>query len=100
MGNRSKFVAVTAAGALGLNALRTRRRTRLEHAAEGIADAIMPSVADDAPSKPAPTVDEAHAPGHQHLHRTAASEEESTAPRLRGRPWTKHAHGLRHSGRA
>jgi len=100
MGNRSKFVAVTAAaGALGLNALRARRRARLEHAAEGIVDAIMPSVADDAPSKPAPTADEAHAPGHQHLHRTAATEEDPTAPRLRGRPWTKHAHGLRHPGR-
>ena len=97
MGNRSKFVAAAAVGAVGLNALRTRRRARLEHAAEGIADAIMPSVADDTPSEPAPTAAEAHAPGHQHLQWTAASEEESTAPRLRGRPWTKHAHGLRHS---
>lgn len=101
MGNRSKFVAVTAAaGALGLNALRARRRARLGHAAAGIVDAIMPSVAAEAPSIPAPTADEAHAPGHQHLHRTAATEEDPTAPRLRGRPWTKHAHGLRHPGRA
>ena len=100
MGNRSKFVAVTAAaGAVGLTASRARRRARLEHAAEGIVDAIMPSVAENAPPKPAPVADEAHAPGHQHLHPTAVIEEESTAPRLRERPWTKQAHGLRHPDR-
>ena len=88
MGNRSKFAAVTAAaGALGLNALRARRHARLEHTVEGIVSAIKPSGAADAPSKPAPTADEAHAPGHQHLHRAANTEEASTASRLRGRPW-------------
>ena len=99
MGNRSKFVAVTAAGAVGLTALRARRRARLEHAAEGIVDAIMPSVLDNVPSKPAPIADEAHAPGHQHLQRTPAIEDEPSVPHLRERPWTKHAHGLRHPGR-
>lgn len=96
MGNRSKFVAVTAA-AIGLAGLRARRRARLEPAAEGIVDAIMPSVLDDLPPKAAPIADDAHAPGHQHL--APIEDEPPPVPRLRERPWTKHYHGFRHPGR-
>lgn len=98
MGNRSKFVAATAtAGAVGLAVLRARRHARLEHAAEGIVDAIMPSVADNIPPEPEPIVDEAHAPGHRHL--APVEDEDSPVPRVRERPWTKQRHGLRHPGR-
>ena len=99
MGNRSKFVAVTAtAGAVGLAALRAKRHARLEHAAEGIADAITPSVADNIPSEPEPIADEAHAPGHQHMAPVKADA--SPVPRLRERPWMKSHRGLRCSGRS
>lgn len=75
MGNRSKFVAMTAtAGAFGLTVWQSRRRRR--HG---------PVAADDA-----------HAPGHQHLPPAA---EQVPTPQLRERPWTKHDHGLRHPGR-
>ena len=98
MGNRSKFFAASAtAGAAGLAVLRARRHARLEHAAEGIADAIMPSIADNRPPEPEPVADEAHAPGHQHLG--PIEDDDSPVPRLRERPWTKHFHGFRHPGR-
>ena len=96
MGNRSKFVALTA-GAVGIAALRKRRHARLEPAAEGIAEAIMPSVADDIPREPEQVADVAHAPGHQHL--APAADEAAPVPRLRERPWTRQRHNLRHPGR-
>ena len=99
MGNRSKFVAVTAtAGAVGLAALRAQRHARLEHAAEGIADAIMPSVADNIPPEPEPIADEAHAPGHQHM--TPVEADPPPVGRLRKRPWLKNHGGLRYRGRS
>jgi hypothetical protein len=103
MGNRSRYVAVTSAAVsvVGVRAvLRARRRARLRRAAEGIADAIMPSVADEAPSTtPVPVSDEAHAPGHQHLPMTGSVLEEPAPPPVRERPFAKHRHGLRHPGK-
>jgi hypothetical protein len=93
MGNRSKFVAVTAS-AVGAGALVARRRARLRHMAEGIRDTVLPTHVMDLPTDRPPGADEAHAPGHQHL---PSDDVERRAPRrLRGRPWTKHAHGMRH----
>lgn len=103
MGNRSRYVAVSSAavGVVGIRALlRAGRRARLRRAAGGIADAIMPSVTDEAPSTtPLPVPDEAHAPGHQHVRMTAGVREEPAPPPVRERPFAKHRHGLRHPGR-
>ncbi len=103
MGNRSRYVAVSAAavGVVGIRALRrARRRARLGVAAEGIVDAVMPSVEDEAPSTtPVPVADEAHAPGHQHMRMTADVVEETAPPPVRERPFAKHRHGLRHPGK-
>jgi hypothetical protein len=103
MGNRSRYVAVSSAavGVVGVRALlRARRRARLRRAAEGIADAIMPSLADEAPSMtPVAAPDEAHAPGHQHMRMTAGVLEEPAPPPVRERPFAKHRHGLRHPGK-
>lgn len=104
MGNRSKYLVVSsaaAAGVAGIRALaRARRRARLRRAAEGIVDAIMPSVADEAPSMtPVAVGDEAHAPGHQHLQMTTEVRDEPAPPPVRERPFAKHRHGLRHPGK-
>jgi hypothetical protein len=103
MGNRSRYLVVSsaAAGVIGFRAMvKARRRARLRRAAEGIVDAIMPSVADETPSTtPVATGDTAHAPGHQHLQMTAEVRAESAPPQVRERPFAKHRHGLRHPGR-
>jgi hypothetical protein len=79
MGNMSKFVAAGSLVTAGLVA--RKRRARLRAAAEGIGDAILPTVVaenrlttalDDA-------VGEGHAPGHSHLSRPP-----SRWPRSRG----------------
>jgi len=92
MGNRSKYVAVTAA-AIGA-AVAAKRRARWRAAADGIQDAIMPTHVIESPTDPEPLADEAHAPGHEHLPAPDGGEP-GPAP-LRGRPWTKHAHGMGH----
>jgi hypothetical protein len=103
MGNRSRYVAVSSAavGVVGVRAWRrARRRARLGRAAEGIVDAVMPSVEAEAPSTtPVPIADEAHAPGHQHMPMTAGVLEERAPPPVRERPFAKHRHGLRHPGK-
>ncbi len=105
MGNRSRYVIVgsAAAGVVGVRAmLRARRRARLGQAAEGVADAIMPSVADKAPSTtPVPDAGEAHAPSHQHLRTTVGvgAREESAPPPVGHRAFAKHRHGLRQPGK-
>ena len=95
MGNRSKYLAVAAAGT-AVAAL--RRRSRLRHAAEGIHDTILPTHAvEDLPIFPSDRVldlDEAHAPAHRHLE-SPDLDEPGPEP-LRSRPWTKHAHGMTH----
>ena len=92
MGNRSKFLAVGAAAAGG--ALVARRRARMRRVAEGIRDAILPTHVDDLSTDARPTADDAHAPGHQHMPMPDA-DERGPEP-LPDRPWTKHAHGMRH----
>jgi hypothetical protein len=91
MRSRTRNLAITA-GAAG--ALAARRRARLRRAAAGIRDAVLPTHRTDLPSDRQPGADEAHAPGHQHLPIAATDEPEPR--RLRGRPWTKHGHGMRH----
>lgn len=93
MGNRSKYAVVTAA-ATSAALLANRRRARLRRAAEGIRDTILPTHVTDLHTDMPSGTDEAHAPGHQHL---PPAEGGARAPaRLRGRPWTKHGHGMRH----
>lgn len=93
MGNRSKYLAVTAAAGAAVAA--ARRRSRLRRAAEGIQDTILPThVVEDLPSDRMVDLDEAHAPGHRHVE--AADRDEAGPEPLRSRPWTKHAHGMTH----
>ncbi len=92
MGNRSKYAAVTVAAA-GAAVVARRRRDRLRRAAGHIRDTILPSHVTDLHTDVPSGIDEAHAPGHQ--HRPPATDEPAPA-RRRGRPWTKHAHGMRH----
>ena len=91
MSNRSTYTAATAAVAGG--ALLARRRARLRRIADGIRDTILPSDVPDLPGDTTSVADEAHAPGHRHL---PAEPAERGPRRLRGRPWTKHVHGMRH----
>lgn len=103
MGNRSRYVVVgsAAAGVAGVRALvRARRRARLRRAAEGIVDAIMPSVHDSPPpTTPIAIGDDAHAPGHQHIQITAEVRDEAPPPLVLERPFAKHRRGLRHPGK-
>lgn len=92
MGNRSKYLAVTAAAAAG-GALVARRRARLHHLVEGIRETILPTH-EDPTAVPELGVDEAHAPGHQHQ---LVPDRDERGPRpLPSRPWTKHGHGMPH----
>jgi hypothetical protein len=93
MGNRSKYVAVTAAAA-GAALIAGRRRARWRRAFEGIRDATLPTHVTDLPTDRQSGIDEAHAPGHRHLPPIDRGERAPSRPR--GRPWTKHAHGIRH----
>lgn len=65
MGNRSKFIAVTAAVSAGVVARRRRRRLRV--ATETIGDTILPSQARPAGAEELPLSGPGHAPGHRHL---------------------------------
>jgi hypothetical protein len=91
MGNRSRYVAVTAAAASA--ALVARRRARLRRGAEDLRDAILPTHVTDLHTAPPPGMDEAHAPGHQHL--PPADGGPRAPARLRGRPWARHGRGMR-----
>jgi hypothetical protein len=96
---KAAIVSSAAAGAVGVRALvRASRRERAEHAAEGIADTILPTVADRAHYTEPRTGDDAHAPGHAHLDR-AATREEATPKSVLSRPFAKHRRGLRQPGR-
>lgn len=92
MGNRSRYVAVTAAAASAALAS-ARRRARLRRAADGVREAILPSHVVDLPTESRPGADEAHAPGHQHL---GSPEVQRTKEPAGKRPWTLLAHGKRH----
>ena len=87
MGNRSKFLAVTAAVSAGVMA--RRRRNRLRVAAESIGDTILPSQARPVGAEEAPLSGLGHAPGHRHLAR------DDTAGRWRRR----RAHGATGAGK-
>jgi hypothetical protein len=84
VGNRSRFVAMsaTAAAAVALAARRRRRRA----AAFGIRDAILPTHGLDAPSEWDAPPDAGHAPGHRHLSRY---EPRGASPR---RGWRRHGY--------
>jgi hypothetical protein len=100
MGNRSKFVTGAAAvtGMLGVRRVRgARRRARLNAAADGIQESILPTHVPPS-TEPLPSADVAHAPGHTHLAPAAAADAHA-ADRAVHRPWTKRYHGLRHPGR-
>lgn len=102
MGNRSRFLAVAVGSAAAIGTLaRARRRARVVSAGEGFVEDIMPSVLQEAPSTapPVPTADEAHAPGHQHLHRRGTDTDGPVPRPMRVRPFAKHRHGLRQPGR-
>jgi hypothetical protein len=102
MGNRSRYVVVgsAAAGVAGAALVRARRRARLRHAAEGIGEAIMPSVGEEAPATtPVAAGDESHAPGHRHLEIGPDVREEPAPPPVQERPFAKQRHGLRHPGK-
>jgi hypothetical protein len=91
MGNRSRYITA-AATATALVA--SRRWARLRQATAGIGDTILPSRAEDLSTDVPPGTDEAHAAGHQHL--VPADDGDRPPARLRGRPWTKNLHGMRH----
>lgn len=82
MGNRSRFIAVTAAAAAALVA--TRQRTRLRLAATGIGETILPSARVEGVPEGEQAVDEGHAPGHRHL--PARDLDRTAWGRLRSRP--------------
>jgi len=65
MGNRSKFIAVTAAVSAGV--LARRRRNRLRAVAEAIGDTILPSQARPVSAEEPPLSGPGHARGHRHL---------------------------------
>ena len=94
MGNRSRFLAVSV-GAAAAAVAAARRRARWRRAAEGLHETILPTAAAPGVSD-AGRDDEAHASGHRHLPFDGGARPRPV--RLRGRPWTKHDHGLRQSG--
>ena len=98
MGNRSKFVAL-ATGAIGITALRKRRRTRLSRAAQGIRDSIMSSLASSEPAQAEQPANEAHAPGHRHLRWARTAEHDSDEVHRRERSLTRRARRPRYPRR-
>ena len=90
MGNRSKYVAVTAA-AVAAGLASARRRQRARQAMEGVRETILPTHVGDLPTTFRPEDDEAHAPGHRHLGRMDGSA--TTEPRGR-RAWPRYAAGM------
>lgn len=93
MGNRSKYVAVTAAAAAA-GMISARRRSQLRHAAEAVRETIAPTHVVDLPTELRVEGDESHAPGHRHLGRVrgeAPSREQWRAHRV-----VTYAKGMRH----
>lgn len=90
MGNRSKYLVVTAATAIGLGA--ARRRARLRRAFEGVADTVSLAEAAVRPDEDEGG-DDAHAPGHRHLPAADIGRPgRSVFSRL---PWTRQAYKTR-----
>jgi hypothetical protein len=86
MSNKRPLTLFTAAaaGAVGLRALRRKKRDRFALASKGWVASVMPSAA-PAPTSGPPAGDEAHAPGHRHLA-PPPDARATTASRLR--PWS------------
>jgi hypothetical protein len=85
VGNRSKYVAMTAATGAVIVAARRRARLRraLEQAVVGLDTPPERSPGDDRGT------DKAHAPGHRHL---PTESEAPTVPRFRRIPWSRGAY--------
>ena len=103
MKHNKKVVAVAAASGATLLARtihRARRRSKLDRTREGFKEVVVPMVAPETPNPGAePVIDEAHAPGHQHLHIPPNVAEEPAPRVVRMRPFSKQTRGLRHPGR-
>lgn len=103
MRRNKKVVAVAAASGATLVAraiAKARRRSKLDQTRAGFAELVMPMVSSDTPPPDAtPAMDEAHAPGHRHLHMTPEVAEKRAPRPVRNRPFSKQTRGLRHPGR-
>lgn len=100
--NRRVVAVVAASGAtlLARAIARSRKRSKLDGAREGFAEVVMPMVSpENPPADAGPLVDEAHAPGHRHLHVTPEVARELAPRPVRSRPLSKQTRGLRHPGR-
>jgi hypothetical protein len=91
VGNRSKFIAMTAAA--GAAVVAVRRRARLRLAAEGIGETILPSVRTEGVAA-GEAAGEGHAPGHRHL--PADDPDRASWGRLRRRPRALYGHKERY----
>lgn len=92
MGNRSKYVAVTAAAAAA-GVVSARRRSQLRQAAEAVRETIAPTHVVDLPTEFRLEDDESHAPGHRHLRRGRG---EAPASKRRAHRVVTYAKGMRH----
>ncbi len=103
MRRNRKVVAVAAASGATLLARtvhRARKRSKLDQVREGFGEVVTPMVSPEAPTpRPEPVIDEAHAPGHRHLHIPPDVAEELAPRPVRNRPFSKQTRGLRHPGR-
>jgi len=103
MKRNKKVVAIAAASGatvLARTIRRARKRSKLDQAREGFGEVVMPMVSSDTPPPSAtPVVDEAHAPGHRHLHIPSEVADEPAPKPMRNRPFSKQTRGLRHPGR-
>jgi hypothetical protein len=86
VGNRSKYLAITAAVGAGVVAARRRARIRqaFESAAATFAVTESLGLSDEENA-----LDEAHAPGHRHLPTLDSAR--AGRSELQRRPWTRHA---------
>lgn len=92
MGNRGRFVAVTAA-ASGVALAAMRRRARARRLIANAVDTILPTHVAASSTDDGPEASKGHAPGHRHL---PIVDDEPMPRRLRGRPWRKNLHGMRY----
>jgi|GEM_PF-4629166 hypothetical protein len=93
MGNRSRYVAVTAAAATAA-VVSARRNARLRRVADGVRQTILPTHVADRPTDLASLDDESHAPGHRHLGRAPGST--PARERARAGRMAQYAKGMRH----
>ena len=103
MKSNKKVVAIAAASGatiLARTIAKSRRRSKLDEVRESFAEVVVPMVSMDSPPPSASALsDEAHAPGHRHLHISPEVAEEPAPQPMRRRPFSKQTRGLRHPGR-